>query len=39
LTLTDSTHSATLGFAGAPYAKSDFSFGPSASGNVLIKFV
>jgi hypothetical protein len=38
-TLTDSTHSAVLDFAGAPYAQSDFAISPSANGNTLIKFV
>ena len=38
-TLTESTHSAVLNFAGEPYAKSDFSISPSANGNTLIKFV
>jgi hypothetical protein len=38
-TLTDATHTATLNFAGEPYAKSDFSITASANGNTLIKFV
>jgi hypothetical protein len=38
-TLTDSTHTAVLNFAGEPYAESDFSISASSNGNVLIKFV
>jgi hypothetical protein len=38
-TLTDATHTATLNFAGAPYAQSDFAISASANGNALIKFV
>jgi hypothetical protein len=37
-TLTDSTHTAVINFAGAPYAQSDFSISPSANGATLIKF-
>ncbi len=32
-TLSDGAHTAVLNFAGAPYAKSDFSISPSANGN------
>jgi hypothetical protein len=38
-TLTDSTHTAVINFAGAPYAQSDFAISASVNGNTLIKFV